>query len=422
MAKSLLTTGYGDGGQPVNQNLTRYYSTCNGALQAGATETDKQITFRQGGVLSNLYVLVTANTVVGSTTFRTRVNGANGAQSVSITGLTAGEFEDTTNTDTIAAGDEVNYQMVVGAAGTNLSLGVISSVFDATSNTVSILATGTNGQVNVDSVTRYVGICGDPNNNATESQVKYQFSNAGTLQKLFVNVSANTRTTDTTFKSRINGSDGAQSVLFGSGVTGILEDTSNTDTIVDGDIVNSAWVTGSGGNAITCQNIKYEFTTINSSFNMGFVLQLGMDVGGGTSYTSVGFFANSFGGPGNTEAHMKTEANFVFTASRLWVSVTAFGTSCTLNLRVNAGDSALTVSPSGTGEFEDTTHTVDLVATDEIDFKCVAVGGVTIKGVSMIGVVGVPTSIKTIMGLAKASVKTFDDLAIASVKTVEGLA
>lgn len=385
MAKSLLTTGYADGGQPVNQSLTRYYSTCNGALEANATEASKQITFRSGGVLSNLYAVVTANGVSATTTLRTRVNGSNGAQSVSIGAGVTGEFEDTTNTDTISAGDEVNYQMVVGAGGTSISMGVISSVFAATSNTVSILSTGNSGNVNADSVTRYVGLTGDPNNNATEANVKYQFSNAGTLANLFVNVSTNTRTTDTTFKSRINGADGAQSVVFGSGVTGILEDTTHSDAIVDGDIVNNAWVTGSGGNNLAHQNIKYEFTTTNSSFNMGFVSQVGIQIGTGTSYMSVGFNSNSFGGAGNTEAHVKTEANFIFTASRLWVYVTQLTTSATIDLRVNAASSVVTVSPSGTGEFEDTTHTVALVASDEIDIRIVSVSNTTFNGLSLLG-------------------------------------
>ena len=57
---------------------------------------------------------------------------------ITIPAGTTGVFEDTTNTDTIAAGDEYNLRSVTGAGGT-LTIGALSVIFNATTNCVSKL-------------------------------------------------------------------------------------------------------------------------------------------------------------------------------------------------------------------------------------------------------------------------------------------
>ena len=86
---------------------TTLYLVCGvGARVASTTEAGAQVTYRSAGTLSLLYFRVYENSR-GSSTFGTRVNGVNGNQSVSIGASTTGEFEDTVNTDSIVAGDEV---------------------------------------------------------------------------------------------------------------------------------------------------------------------------------------------------------------------------------------------------------------------------------------------------------------------------
>src|SRR3990167_11137323 len=112
MAKVLQVTD----NTTLNSALTRYSNCANSTTGDNLTEANRQITYRSAGTLSNLWVNVDSNTLDGTTTIRTRINGANGAQSVSFASSTTGIAEDTTNSDTIVAGDEVNYSLVT--AGT----------------------------------------------------------------------------------------------------------------------------------------------------------------------------------------------------------------------------------------------------------------------------------------------------------------
>lgn len=384
MSKALLVTGNKDEPPSLAAGATRYFIAATGSLVLNATEANKQITYQQGGVLSNLYIQIATNTVVGASTFKIRKNGADGSESVSITGLTSGEFEDTTNTDTVSVGDEVNYQIIGGAGGTNLSIGVASIVFNATSNTVCILGTGDSASLSTDSTTRYFGLIGAVGQTTTEINRNYQFSNSGTLENLFVYVSANARTTNTIFRTRkSNSTNGAMSVTYGSGVTGILEDTSNTDTVTAGELWNYAIVTSTGAaETITYETVKSEMTTVDSSFNLGSVSN-GFVSNADTVYLPMSGFTN----PGaNTEATVKTEANFAFTMSNLWMYIsTAQASPCVTTFRLNGADTLLATSTVSSGEVEDTTHQIAVAATDEINFKIVTTAsGWVVQGISFL--------------------------------------
>lgn len=395
MSKTLLVCGNSIDGASVGANLTRYACIANSALIFNATEANKQITYRQGGVLSNLYVRVITNSVTASTTVRTRVNGANGSQSVSIGSSATGEFEDTTNTDTVAAGDKINASMVTGATGTSIELALISVIFDATSNTVSIHATNEGNVLDVDSTTYFIALSGNGSKITTspEANTQMNFASGGTLQKLFAYVSANARTTNTVFKSRINGADGNMSVTYGSGITGILEDTSNTDTVTAGDLLNLKATTSTGASqALTYQVLKVEFTTTDGSFVMG-AARGNISFGNNTYYIPIGFHPQAQGTSGGTESTQSTDANVAFTASNLWyyVSSTAGG-NATLTLRKNQGATSLSVLSATTGEFEDATNTVSLLATDEINYRMVSTNSATLQGITMKGAPTVASS------------------------------
>ena len=78
--------------------------------------------------------------------------------------------------------------------------------------------------------------------------------------------------------------------------------------------------------------------------------------------------AEGFLVPDTTESRSQKTARSSFTAKNMFVYVSAHGASSGVNiyLRKNGANSALTVSiaASTTGVFEDTTNTVDYVATD----------------------------------------------------------
>lgn len=118
----------------VAQNVTTYFRLF-GSLIASATENARRIRMRHTASASKLMARVTANTSDQTTTVRTRVNGANGNQSLSITTTATGLFEDTTNSDSLITTDYINYQVAVPAGAGSVSFVHMSMLMEDTTST-----------------------------------------------------------------------------------------------------------------------------------------------------------------------------------------------------------------------------------------------------------------------------------------------
>jgi hypothetical protein len=109
VAKSLFVTS---GTQsPTTAGQTHYLSLVSGgAIIYNSTEAQVQVPYRTAGTFSNLFVRISANSTNNSSTIRTRQNtSTNGTLVVSPGAGTTGVFEDTTNTDSVTAGDTWTY-------------------------------------------------------------------------------------------------------------------------------------------------------------------------------------------------------------------------------------------------------------------------------------------------------------------------
>ena len=132
---AVLQVGSNKTGLSFNQTL---YCVCgNGHAVMREVEAQTQVTYRTAGILSNLWVRVSLNLILdGASTIRVRKNGANGNQVVSFAASTTGTAEDTTNTDSVAAGDELNYSVVIGGTTGNFFPRLLNILFAASSDTV----------------------------------------------------------------------------------------------------------------------------------------------------------------------------------------------------------------------------------------------------------------------------------------------
>ena len=235
----------------IAESLTRYVCL-SGAFVASATEANAQYTFRVASTLSRFRVYVSSNANTATTTCRTRLNAANGAQSVSVAGSSTGSFEDTTNTDTVVAGDEVNFQVITGA-GTGAFVLSLMQVL-STSIGRQVAATFVTGVAfSADSylvAEAYIG------GNATESASQKTARSSFTAKNMFVYVSANTTTAADVYL-RKNGANSALTVSVASGTTGVFEDTTNSVDFVAADTYN--WfVDITSGTSITFTIIGFE--------------------------------------------------------------------------------------------------------------------------------------------------------------------
>lgn len=379
MATTLLGTGRNP--STSTANTTEYWNAIGDQVK-GTTETNQQILIRSAGTLTKLYVRVTANTIAGTTTFRTRINATtNGNLSVSIGSSATGAFEDTTNSDTIAAGDKICFQSVPGAATNTMSIGLYTVFYGVSGTTISRV--GTSGLENyaTASTTAYQGLWGRQSAaNTTEANVKTRIREAGTFKNLAVGVRTNARTTDTTFRSRKNGANGNLLVTIGAGVTGWVEDTTNSDTVAVDDDYNTSITTGTGTETLANDAIVFDFENTNNRGLIGTGHSAGVIQGEPQTrfYPVRGRLETTT----TTESDNQQKCRDITALRELsaFISANTVNATTPITSRKNGANGAmsLSVGSSATGLFIDTTN-VDssLVSTDLIDYQVdtPAVGG-----------------------------------------------
>lgn len=342
------------------------------------TESLSQMVWRVDGVMTNLYMRVSSNDR-GTSTLVSRLNGSDGGMSVSITAATTGEFEDASGSDTIAPGDLYCSQITTGAGGTSFISRITGTLFEATSDTVTMLMTGDGGIFATAGATAYSifgGSSGAPQ--TTEAVAQSSFRTGGVLSDFQVNIRVNARTTTSTARVRINGGNGNQVISVGAGVTGSLEDNTNTDTVASGDEVNQSITLGTGTGNFRYFTTGVLFTTTNNKTQILSGRTPGVAYVVGTTYFPT---LGAIRVIDTTEADVRYEVNQGFTASNYsaYISVNGSSATSTITLRKNGadGNQTLSIGSGVTGFFEDTSNTDVFTATDEINHSIVVGAGGT---------------------------------------------
>lgn len=106
----------------VNSSSTWYFPIGGGNAENVTTESNVQMKAREAFTFKNLVAYTNLNSITASSTINFRVNGANSALTLTIAGSATGFFANTTDSVTVAAGDLIDFQIVTGATGTNMSL------------------------------------------------------------------------------------------------------------------------------------------------------------------------------------------------------------------------------------------------------------------------------------------------------------
>lgn len=383
-------------------------------LAGNATEANRHAPWREAGSFSNLRARVSANAATAATVATLRVAGSNTALTVSFGAGATGLLEDTTHSASVTAGQNVSYGLANGAGGatTFQSISVDFAPTDTSKATVHLCATSSNGYATA-SAARYNAIVGVPSTSVTtESQVQIAARVPGTLRNLYVRVSANARTTATTVAVRKNGADGNLNISIGSGATGAFEDTTNTDAIVAGDLINTRTTTGTGTGTITI-----ELTSCFHDATSGADQMYAASNGTGSSLTSASSTGRSkIAGDIRALSVSETDAQLTEhagTFSNLGVRVITNGrsTQTDVMLRKNAADTALVVQigAGATGYIEDTTHSETFADGD-------------LSSVRWTTGTGTGTLTFTALGVAKSIAGTIQNAAASGASTSSGSA
>ena len=210
---------------------TTWYLPLAGDVQSlVTTETTAKSRMRKAGTLKNYGCYVQANRAT-TTTLRIRKNGGNGNGVVSITGGgAAGWYEDTSNTDTVSAGEDWNWSITSGTGADTLTINTIVADFVSTNGDGVIECSTMTGSVWTDNQIRFCGISGRSTNGSTEANLSQNLRAAFDLSDLEVMVSANTVNATSTVTLRKNAADTALVASITSNGTGLFVDNTNTVT------------------------------------------------------------------------------------------------------------------------------------------------------------------------------------------------
>jgi hypothetical protein len=341
----------------------------------GTTEAPTQLTFRNPGVISLLGIRIIQNLLTGNATLTLRKNGANGNSIVTIAAGLTGYFEDTINTDSIIAGDVVNYQIVTGT-GISIFPTFINSLFAATTGTIIHYVTISAGTTfSTASLVRANPVAGALTPSGVENSSQVKAKSSFTLRNLYVYISANTRTTASTVVSRKNGANGNLLVTIPGGVTGIFEDIINSDSLVNGDLYNYFLTLGLLSGSITFNVIATEGFTSGSN-NLQYICSVLFN----SQNSNLTNFKSLQGGLANasTESFVatKTNVNGVLSNMAIFVSTNTLNGTTIITLRKNflSGNQTITVPNATTGYFEDTINTDIITTADKVNYQVVTAG------------------------------------------------
>lgn len=389
MAKSLIQC---TGSEVHTASSTVTYEPLAGALAANGlitSETLAKVITRQGGVVSQLYVEVSVNTNSPAATVKTRKGGVSQNQTATLTASTTGIFQDVTNSDTIAAGDQWNYMVTPGSAG-NLTITIIQMTFAATTNTVTPLVafsgfTGLGASIAYKTVLNGAFTSGL----TSDATFKTAIQKAGVFKNLYcyITTASASTTHSLTLTDNAPGSSNNASALTTTctaNTTGFFEDVTNTVTVTIGHSYAYQFFTGATVTNLVTASFGVE---LESTAGVS-LLMAANDVSAGKIFAKTTTSYNPVAG--NLLAGTTTESfaqSYVrdtsFTIDNLGIMIVANGTTAVTNsvtLDKNAVATALTATfTTATGLVQDVTHSVTgFAATDLLSSKIInasAAGG-----------------------------------------------
>jgi len=357
-------------GQAIAKNTTRYMHPL-GLLTPDAAAT--ALTWwivRDTLTASNLWVRISANTVTGNSVFTFKIGATSATQTITVGSTLTGAFQDTTHTDSLVSGNGVSHKLAVPNLGTSITVTIIAFQIQADSAQAGVVGSAGPTVEAAGFVDYYPMLGYAPNPGVSiEARTALKVEVAGTLSNMALFVYENTRAATGSLKSRVNGSNGAQTVTITGSTTGLFEDTTNTDAVSIGQTIGAMLTAPTGaGNFYIGDIHTMKFASAGQIIGACDPRASAEEQAAGTTgYCGFGDYVFIYST--TPELNVKTKALFDFTLKNLCVYIL----TCTLNvagtigLRLNGVTQALVVSANATGILEDTTHTVDVVSTDLIN-------------------------------------------------------
>lgn len=363
----------GGGEDGNNSSSTPFYWPIGGTYNNFTTEAQAETQINAACTLQNMCLNGTTGSGTGATVVLDH-NGSTGYQTVTWANQvsTPTIMEDTTHTDSISAGDTVDYKR--SALNSSFSMYASSITMNASSPAVEYVLSMSATTTFATSV-YYMPIAGDwpglQNDNTENSWLWTHWSEAGTFSHAQMNVASASSGTITA-QVRKNGSNANQVVTVASG-TGITVDSTHTDSVILGDYMT--WAVSSTNASGYAQVFALLFEGTNSAHTLM----------GGYGTTS------NFGDPNyfpmmgrttsdnSTETYTQMNATYAFTSSYFRMNSGGWAgrsstTTCTFRNNTANGNQILYTNANFV---VDVTHTDSVVSGDPYDCVQTATGNLS---------------------------------------------
>lgn len=235
-----VTTGMGATGMTTDS--ATYFIPIHGQINITATvtvESQVQTQFNKTGTWKNLAVKITSNSRTTTTTVKSRKNGVNGNQIITIGSTATGLFEDTTNSDSISVNDQIDWTVINGTGTSAITYFGIYSNFENTdypgatpfvagaNNSANQLSTNTANR----SAIFGMSFWGSGSDVGTRVIIRNPF----TLSNYSLNVVSNSFGSAVTFTLVKNSVNTTITTSVSANSTGVFTDTTHTVTTISGD-------------------------------------------------------------------------------------------------------------------------------------------------------------------------------------------
>ncbi len=327
---------------------------------ATSTEAYVQTYMTETGTWSGLSVYARTVNASGDTTFTVRKNGSNTALTITVPQNTTGLFQDLTNTVSVAVGDLMSIG-VTTTAGTATGIPSITTLFTADSgDSVQYNMAFDAGSYSSGTSPQYFRTAGHLQGAPTvEASNQSLIQHDATITAMGAYVSANARTTATTFVNRINTADGTVTFSVPSTSTGLFMDTAHSDALTAGDLINARYHWASGANAIVVRNFQYTIVSDNPreiTFMGGTTISKNAATGTAWNFLAAAFL-NSGAGEGVGRSYPITPG--VMSGFAVYASANTATQDLTYQSRKNTANAneVVVVTAGVTGWFQDVTNT-----------------------------------------------------------------
>lgn len=239
----------------------------SGSINSDGTATEANVQWKNRGYTSweALQTRVHANARTSTSTFKNRINGADGGFQIDFAAGVTGTVLDTSTASSLADGDLINISVTLGAgAAEDLTVGFFAGTFKSSTYKSETWTGHQNGATRTASATAHYLVPGGAIPNAigvltpSESNSRVKVGFAAIVSNLRCYVSANTYTGNCTIKLFKNGSSAITLTISASG-TGWQENSSDTVIINDTDELSFEIDEGTA-NSITIHSIGITFS------------------------------------------------------------------------------------------------------------------------------------------------------------------